>query len=83
MKVVISKTACDFIAGGMTAQQAADAAIAVLAERTTGEGGLIVLDRMGRIGVAHNTTYIAHARVTVGGKVTTGIECRQGTHTRE
>jgi beta-aspartyl-peptidase (threonine type) len=74
MKVVISKAACDFIAGGMTAQQAADAAIAVLAERTTGEGGLIVLDRLGHVGIAHNTPYIAHAIVTASGKVTTGIK---------
>jgi beta-aspartyl-peptidase (threonine type) len=74
MKVVIAKTACDFIASGMTAQQAADAAIAVLAGRTTGEGGLIVLDRLGGIGIAHNTPYIAHAVITAGRKVITGIE---------
>lgn len=74
MKVVISKTACDFIARGMTAQEAADAAIAVLTERTTGEGGLIVLDHTGRIGIAHNTAYIAHACVTTDGEITTGIE---------
>jgi beta-aspartyl-peptidase (threonine type) len=74
MKVVIAKTACDFIARGMTAQEAADAAIAVLAGRTTGEGGLIVLDRLGGVGVAHNTPYVAHAVITAGRKVITGIE---------
>jgi len=74
MKVVISKTTCDFIAQGMTAQEAADAAIAVLAERTTGEGGVIVLDHEGRIGVAHNTAYIAHAYVTAGGEIVTSIK---------
>ena len=74
MKIVISKAACDFIGQGMTAQEAATAAIAVLAERTTGEGGLIVLDRLGGVGVAHNTPYIAHAIVTAGGQVSTGIE---------
>lgn len=73
MKVVISKTACDFIARGMTAQAAADAAVAILAERTTGEGGLIVLDRRGRVGVAHNTPYIAHAIVTGDGEITASI----------
>jgi beta-aspartyl-peptidase (threonine type) len=81
MKVVISKTVCDFIARGMTAQEAADAAIAVLDERTTGEGGLIVLDRMGRIGIAHNTAYIAHACVTAGGEIVTGIQRRQDQET--
>jgi beta-aspartyl-peptidase (threonine type) len=73
MKVVISKAACDFIARGMSAQEAADAAIGLLAERTTGQGGLIVLDRLGRVGIAHNTPYIAHAIVTAGGDLTAGI----------
>jgi beta-aspartyl-peptidase (threonine type) len=77
MKVVISKTVCDFLAKGMTAQEAADAAIAVLAERTTGKGGVIVLDRLGRVGIAHNTPYIAHAIVTTDGKILTGIKGRQ------
>ncbi len=74
MKVVISKTACDFIAQGRTAQEAGDAAITVLAERTAAEGGLIVLDHQGRIGVAHNTPYIAHAYVTVGGEIVSGMK---------
>jgi len=74
MKVVISKTACDFIARGMSAQEAADAAIGLLAERTTGQGGLIVVDRLGGVGIAHNTPYIAHAIVTAGGEAITGIK---------
>jgi len=74
MKMVISKAACDLIAGGMTAQEAADAALALLAERTTGHGGLIALDRLGRIGIAHDTCCIAYATITAGGKVTAGIE---------
>lgn len=73
MKVVISKTACEFIASGMSAQEAADAAIAILARRTTGKGGVIVLDRMGHVGIAHNTAYIAHAIVTAAGQIITGI----------
>jgi beta-aspartyl-peptidase (threonine type) len=73
MKIVISKTVCDFISRGMSAQQAADAAVTVLRERTTGQGGVIVLDRTGRVGIAHNTPYIAHAIVTAGGEMTTGI----------
>jgi beta-aspartyl-peptidase (threonine type) len=77
MKVVISKMVCDFLAGGITAQEAADAAIAVLAERTTGKGGVIVLDRWGCVGIAHNTPYIAHAVVTTDGKILTGIKGHQ------
>jgi L-asparaginase / beta-aspartyl-peptidase len=77
MKVVISKTVCDFIAQGMTAQEAADAAIAILAERTTGEGGVIVIDRNGNVGVAHNTPYIAHAYIAGDGEVMLGIEAEK------
>jgi beta-aspartyl-peptidase (threonine type) len=78
MKVVISKATCDLIAAGMTAQEAADAAVAILSERTTGHGGLIVLDRTGRAGVAHSTPYIAHAVVTPDGEIITDIEHRRG-----
>lgn len=78
MKVVISKTVCDFLARGIAAQEAADAAIAVLVERTTGKGGVIVLDRWGCVGIAHNTPYIAHAIATIDGKIITGIEARDG-----
>jgi beta-aspartyl-peptidase (threonine type) len=66
MKIVISKTACDLVAQGHTAQEAADAAIALLAERTDGHGGLIVLDRQGRFGISHNTSCIAHAVISEG-----------------
>jgi beta-aspartyl-peptidase (threonine type) len=75
MKVVISKTTCDLIAGGMSAQKAAQTAIALLAERTGGKGGVIVLDRRGRVGIAHNTPYIAHA-TAVNGQVRAGIRYR-------
>ncbi len=63
MRIVISKTACDLLAKGMTAQEAAETAIALLHERVRGYGGLIVIDRQGRIGAAHNTPHMAHAWV--------------------
>lgn len=34
----------------------------------------VTLARLGGVGIAHNTPYIAHAIVTPGRKVTTGIE---------
>jgi len=76
MKVVISKTVCDLIGRGMSGQEAADAAVGILAERTTGTGGVIVLDQVGRVGVAHTTPYIAHAIVTTDGKILTDIQHR-------
>lgn len=69
MKIVISKTACDLIATGCTAQQAADAAIKRLAERVNGLGGLIVLDPQGNVGCAYNTPYMARAWVESDGKI--------------
>lgn len=61
MKIVICKQMCDFIAMGLTAQQAGEAAIGLLGERVKGSGGLISVDRHGRIGVAYNTAAMPHA----------------------
>jgi beta-aspartyl-peptidase (threonine type) len=74
MKIVISKFACHSLAQGMTPQEAAEAAIALLSERTGGQGGLIVLGRRGDIGVAHSTPCLAHAYVTAEGKVLAGVQ---------
>jgi len=72
MKIVISKSACDFLERGMTAQEAADAAIAVLTERTDGRGGIVVLGKRGDVGIAHTTSGLAHATVAEG-HLTSGI----------
>jgi beta-aspartyl-peptidase (threonine type) len=61
MKVVVCKAACDFVAQGYTAQVAAEKAIRVLADRTQGLGGVIVIDRSGQIGLSFNTPRMAHA----------------------
>jgi beta-aspartyl-peptidase (threonine type) len=72
MRIVISKSACDYLDRGMTAQEAAEAVISRLAERTPGKGGIIVLGKEGDIGLAHNTPALAYAYV-VGGEVTNGL----------
>jgi len=61
MKVVLGKTVCDFVAQGHNAQSAAEKAIGVLADRAHGLGGVIVIDRAGKIGLAFNTPRMAHA----------------------
>jgi isoaspartyl peptidase/L-asparaginase-like protein (Ntn-hydrolase superfamily) len=61
MRIVISKTVCDLVAGGLSAQSACDTAIRLLAERTQGEGGLIAVDNRGGIGVSFNTGGMPHA----------------------
>lgn len=61
MRVVIAKATCDRMAWGLPAAVAVAAAIRLLAERVGGHGGLIALDREGRIGIAHNTPHMAWA----------------------
>lgn len=61
MRVVISKRVCDFVAAGLPAQQACDAAMQVLAERVQGEGGVIAIDARGGIGAAYNTAAMPRA----------------------
>ena len=72
MKIVISKTACDLIAAGLTAQQAADAAIKRLADRVDGHGGIIVVDARGSAGYARNTPGMAYAYIAPGGDIVAG-----------
>ena len=66
VRLLIAKRAADFVARGDTAREAAEAAIAVLGERTTGTGGLIVVDRSGNVGFAWNTQNMSHAFMLEG-----------------
>jgi beta-aspartyl-peptidase (threonine type) len=63
MKVVLCKAACDFVIQRHSAQEAAEKALDVLADRARGLGGLIVIDRSGQIGVSFNTPRMARAWV--------------------
>jgi beta-aspartyl-peptidase (threonine type) len=58
--VVLSKTAADLMGDGLDPQAAAEHALATL-ERVKGRGGLITLDRTGRVGIAWNTPAMAFA----------------------
>jgi L-asparaginase / beta-aspartyl-peptidase len=58
--VVMAKAAADLMGGGLAPQDAAEGALARLL-RVDGRGGLIALDRAGRIGVAWNTPSMAFA----------------------
>ena len=61
MKVVLAKAASDFLAAGLDPQTASEKAVALLGERTQGHGGLIVLDRSGRVGAAFSTPNMPYA----------------------
>jgi beta-aspartyl-peptidase (threonine type) len=59
MKLVLGKWAVDRVAAGVAPEQAAQTAIDYLYSRLGGHGGIILLDREGRIGLAHNTPRMA------------------------
>ncbi len=59
MKVILSKMASDLISRGGEAQSVAETAMGCMMQRTSGKGGLILLDREGNVGVAHTTTRMA------------------------
>lgn len=60
-RLLIAKRAADFAARGATAREAAEAAITILGTRASGTGGLIVVDRLGNVGFAWNSTNMARA----------------------
>jgi beta-aspartyl-peptidase (threonine type) len=72
MKVVISKQVCDFVAVGLSAQGACDAAINLLTERVNGKGGLITIDTKSQVGIAFNTSAMPHAYAIGNGAVISG-----------
>jgi beta-aspartyl-peptidase (threonine type) len=61
MKVVLAKTASDFLRpAGSNPTRAAQAAVQLLARRGKGTGGVILLDKNGNPGYAFNTPRMAY-----------------------
>jgi len=87
MKIVMAKTAVDFLrqtqicvdspagasCSASTAQVAAREAVHLLARRTHGTGGLILLDRDGNPGFAFNTPRMAYGYVALDGNFVTAV----------
>ena len=65
-RLLLAKRAADFVARGDDARTAAQAAIAVLGEKATGTGGLIVADRLGNVGFAWNSQSMSYAYMVEG-----------------
>lgn len=61
MKLVFAKWATDRVTGDVGPAQIAPAAIQYLHRRLSGQGGIILLDCRGRVGLAHNTPRMAWA----------------------
>ena len=73
MKIVMGKTAVDFLRTGRTPQEAAEACVSLLAERAKGKGGLVLLDRNGRPGVAFNTSRMVYGHVAADRSIIVSI----------
>ena len=61
MKLVLAKWAADRVGDGKPPEVVASEAIAYLGRRLGGHGGIILMDRQGRYGLAHNTPRMAWA----------------------
>jgi L-asparaginase / beta-aspartyl-peptidase len=80
MKIVMAKTAVDFLRRGLAAdsrgraaRQAAEDAIDLLARRGKGTGGLVLLDSEGNPAWAFNTPRMAYGYVQPDGGLTTAV----------
>jgi len=87
MKIVMAKSAVDLLrqspicvdtpegasCGAFTANVAAREAVHLLAKRTHGHGGLILLDRHGNPGFAFNTPRMAYGYVATDGNFVTAV----------
>jgi beta-aspartyl-peptidase (threonine type) len=64
MRIAMAKHAVDLMAAGRPAPEAAEAAVRLLASKTQGLGGIILIDREGRVGHHYTTEHMAYAYVT-------------------
>jgi beta-aspartyl-peptidase (threonine type) len=72
MKLVLAKWTADRIAAGNLPEWSAQEAMNYLKQRVNGHGGIIVLNREGHIGIAHNTPRMAWAYRTIN-KLDVGV----------
>lgn len=66
IRVLLARSALEFVRDGAAPQAAAAQAIDLLAAKTGNKAGLIVIDRTGRIGYARNTTHMPVCYITDG-----------------
>ena len=60
-RISMARQAVDFMSSDQPAEEAARKAVGVLADRVQGVGGVILIDREGRIAQDHNTEHMAYA----------------------
>ena len=69
VRIVMAKTTLDLLGEGVEPQAAAHQAIALLAQKTGGAAGLIIIDRQGKIGYARNTERMPVAFIKSSGDI--------------
>ena len=67
MRIVMAKTVADSLRAGLSGHDAAQRGIELLARRTKGTGGIVLLDREGNPGFAFNTSHMACGFVAENG----------------
>jgi beta-aspartyl-peptidase (threonine type) len=75
MKLNAAKLATDLVERGHTPQEAAKAVIEKISD-IKGYGGIIIIDKEGRIGYYFSTTRMAYAYISQEGEFTTGIDLK-------
>jgi beta-aspartyl-peptidase (threonine type) len=73
MKIVMAKSAVEMLRAGRSAEEAAHEAVRLLAARTGGTGGLILLDRNGTPGLAFNTPHMVWGIASADGTFRAGV----------
>lgn len=67
LRSTLARTTIELLHDGKDPRLAAEAAVQLLRQRTAGEAGLILIDRLGRIGYAYNTPAMSVAFSQAGG----------------
>jgi L-asparaginase / beta-aspartyl-peptidase len=70
IRIVLAKSAADLLKVGEDPQAAARQAVDLLEKKTGSTGGLILIDRRGRIGYARNTSHMPICWIAERGRVT-------------
>ncbi|MBA2352752.1 MAG: isoaspartyl peptidase/L-asparaginase [Burkholderiales bacterium] len=73
LRCLATKTLCDLMEAGQSAQQSIDAGMARIVADFGKDAGLIAVDKNGGIGVGHATDGMPHAYYREGGELVTGV----------
>ena len=71
IRVVMAKSALEFLSGGSHPMEAAEKAVALLEGKTDGKGGLVIVDKTGSVGYSRNTSHMPICMITGPEKVIT------------